>query len=68
MINPRSVSDADPARVLLIAELDDLRAAGAFERVNSLRNRYPAPALKSVNDQELLTAIHESANEWEADL
>jgi len=66
-MHPCSVADANPTRAQLIAELDDLRAGGAFERVNSLRNRYPAPALKSVNDRHLLAAIHESANEWRAD-
>ena len=34
----------------------------------SLRNQYPASALKYVNDKQLLAAIHETANEWEADL
>ena len=58
---------ADPPRAQLIAELEALRAAGAFEHVTSLRNRYPAPALKYVSDQQLLAAIHESSNEWEAD-
>jgi hypothetical protein len=62
------ISDADLTRSQLIAELEDLRAAGVFERVRSLRNRYPAPALKSINDNQLLAAIHESADEWEADL
>jgi hypothetical protein len=58
---------ADPTRAQLIAELEVLRAAGAFERVTSLRNQYPAPALKTVSDKQLLAAIHETANEWEAD-
>ena len=59
---------ADPTRAQLIAELEALRAAGAFEHVISLRNQYPASVLKYVNDKQLLAAIHETANEWEADL
>ena len=59
---------ADPTRAQLIAELEALRAAGAFEHVISLRNQFPAPSLKYVSDQQLLAAIHETANDWEADL
>ena len=59
---------ADPSRAQLIAELEALRAAGAFEHAISLRNQFPAPSLKYVSDQQLLAAIHESSNEWEADL
>ena len=35
----------------LIAELEALRAAGAFEHVTSLRNQFPAPSLKYVSDR-----------------
>lgn len=59
---------ADPTRAQLIAELHALRSAGAFEQVTSLRNQYPAPSLTYTSDQQLLAAIHEIANEWEADL
>jgi hypothetical protein len=59
---------ADPTRAQLIAELEALRAVGAFEHVTSLRNRYPTPSLKTVSDKQLLAAIHETSNEWEADL
>jgi len=61
-------ASADPTRAQLIAELEALRAAGAFKHVTSLRNPYPTPSLKTVNDKQLLAAIHETANEWEADL
>jgi len=57
---------ADPTRAQLIAELEALRAAGAFEHVISLRNQFPAPSLKYVSDQQLIAAIHETANEWQA--
>jgi hypothetical protein len=59
---------ADPTRAQLIAELEALRAAGAFEHVTSLRNQYPASSLKYVSDKEVLAAIHETSNEWETDL
>lgn len=62
------VTPADPTRAQLIAELEALRAAGAFAHVSSLRNQYPAPSLKSVNDNQLRAAIHEASSEWEADL
>jgi len=61
-------ASADPTRAQLIAELEALRAAGAFKHVTSLRNPYPTPSLKTVNNKQLLAAIHETANEWEADL
>jgi hypothetical protein len=62
------ITPADPTRAQLIAEMEALRAAGAFEHVRSLRNQYPAPSLKAVSDKQLLAAIHETSNEWEADL
>ena len=62
-----SGASADPTRAQLIAELEALRAAGAFEHAKSLRNQYPAPSVKYVSDKQLLAAIHETANEWEAD-
>jgi len=36
--------------------------------VSSLRNQYPVPSLKTVSDQRLLAAIHETSKEWKADL
>lgn len=54
-------SSVDPTRTQLIAELDALRAAGAFDHVRSLRNQYPAPLLKHISDAQLLAAIHENA-------
>jgi hypothetical protein len=64
-MQPQTDSSADPMRAQLIAELEALRAAGAFEHVSSLRNQYPAPALENVSDEQLLAAIHGAANEWE---
>lgn len=55
----------DLTRQQLIAELDALRAAGAFDRVDSLRDQYANPALKTVSDQQLRAAIREAATEYQ---
>ena len=55
-------------REQLIAELNALRAAGAFDRMDSLRDQYPSPALDGVSDRELRAAIREAATEYKADL
>ena len=52
----------------LIAELDALRAAGAFDRVDSLRNQFASPALELVSDRRLLAAIHEASTDYEVNL
>jgi hypothetical protein len=43
-------------REMLITELEQLRAEGAFEKVDSLRNRYASPAL-NISDDELRAGI-----------
>jgi hypothetical protein len=58
----------DVTRSQLIAESEALRAVGAFERVDSLRNRFASRALTYVTDHQLLSAIHEASVEWETDL
>lgn len=55
-------------REQLIAELNALRAAGAFDRVDSLRDEYPSPALDDVSDWELRAAIREAATEYKMDM
>lgn len=55
-------------REQLIAELDALRAAGAFDHVDSLRDQYPSPALNGVSDQQLRAAIREAATEYKTDI
>jgi hypothetical protein len=60
--------DMEPTREELIAELDALVAAGAFEHVNSLRNKYANSALANMTDEQLLADIHEAATEWEQEL
>lgn len=54
-------------REMLLAELEMLRAEGAFEGVESLRNKYADPPL-NLSDAELSASIREFSQEWERDL
>lgn len=54
-------------REMLLAELEQLRAAGAFDGVESLRNKYADPPLE-LSDEELCASIHELSQGWEQDL
>jgi len=60
--------DMGPTREELIEELETLRAAGAFDNVESLRNKYANPALNALTDEQLSADIHEAATEWEKEL
>jgi hypothetical protein len=60
--------DMGPTREELIAELTSLRAAGAFNHVESLRNKYANPALADLTDEQLLADIRSAATEWEQEL
>jgi len=60
--------DIGPTREELIAELEALRAAGAFDNVESPRNKYANPALEALTDEQLSADIHEAATEWEKEL
>ena len=60
--------DMGPTREELIAELEALRAAGAFDNVESLRNKYANPALDALTDEQISADIHEAATEWEKEL
>jgi len=55
-------------REQLIAELNALRAAGAFDQTVSLRDQYPSPALDGVSDQQLRAVIREAATEYKTDM
>jgi hypothetical protein len=52
----------------VIAELDALRATGAFDNLASLRNKYANPALNDLSDETRRTSIHEVAIAWESEL
>jgi hypothetical protein len=60
--------DMGPTRAELIAELESLRAAGAFDQVESLRNKYANPALEALTDEQLSADIHAAANAWEQEM
>src|SRR5258708_9500922 len=57
-----------PTREELIVELEVLRTAGAFDDVESLRNKFANPALNDLTDDQLSADIHEAATEWEKEL
>jgi hypothetical protein len=54
-------------RETLLAELEQLRSEGAFEGVESLRNKYADPPLE-LSDNELRAGIRDFSKEWEHDL
>jgi hypothetical protein len=54
-------------RETLLAELEQLRSEGAFEGVESLRNKYADPPLE-LSDNELRAGIRAFSKEWEHDL
>jgi len=58
---------ASPTREELISELEALRAAGAFDHVESLYGKY-AHAGTEASEEELRTTIHEAATQWESEL
>jgi hypothetical protein len=65
-----TLSAVPPERVtrdMLLAELEQLRAQGAFDHVESLRNQYTEPPL-NLTDAELRASLREISNEWESDI
>jgi hypothetical protein len=46
-----------------LAELEALRAAGAFNNVESLRGKYARPDLE-ISEDELSSYLHNIATEW----
>ncbi len=60
--------DLGPTREELITELEVLRSAGAFNSVESLRNKFANPALNDLTDDQLSADIHDAATEWEKEL
>jgi hypothetical protein len=62
------VPDMGPTREELIAELEALQAAGAFNNVESLRNKFANPSFAALTDKQILADIREAATEWEKEL
>lgn len=60
--------DMGPTRESLIAELETLRAAGTFDHVESLRNRFANSTSADLTDEQLAADIHAAATEWEKEL
>jgi hypothetical protein len=61
-------SDTDPTREMLIKELETLRAAGAFEQVESLYGAFANPNVPPLTADELHDQLHSIATEWEQEL
>jgi hypothetical protein len=58
----------EPTRQEIIAELDALRANGAFNNQESLRNKYANPTLNQLTEEQILKDIHDAATEWEKEI
>lgn len=50
-----------------IAELEALRAAGAFDKVESLRGKYASPR-PDISEDELNDYLRQIGREWESEL
>jgi hypothetical protein len=57
-----------PTRGELLAELESLRLAKAFEHVESLRNKFACSNQQSLNDEDLLAELRIISTAWEAEL
>ena len=54
-------------REAILAEHERLKAAGAFDHVESLANRYARPEL-DLDYEEIEAILHEAATEWEKEI
>lgn len=66
-LEPDSAEDYSPTREEIIAETEALRAAGAFENLESLRGKFARPGLE-ITEEELNAYLHEIGTEWEQEL
>jgi hypothetical protein len=57
-----------PTREELIEELDNLRAAGAFSKAESLYGKYANPTVPEMSEEEFHADLHAIATEWEQEL
>ncbi|MHB8628631.1 MAG: hypothetical protein ACYDBJ_16515 [Aggregatilineales bacterium] len=57
-----------PTREELIEELNVLRAAGAFEHVESLYGKYANPNAPELSEEAFHAQMHAIATEWEKEL
>jgi len=54
-------------REQLAAEMDELRASGAFEKAESLYGKFSNPKV-DVSDEEVNEYLHEIGTEWEEEM
>jgi hypothetical protein len=65
---PISEDYRSPTRAELIAELDQLRTAGAFANGESLYGKYANPNVPEISEEEFHAQMHVIATEWEQEL
>jgi len=59
---------ADAQREALISELEQLRAAGAFDHVESLYGKYANSNVPEMSAEDFHAELHAIATEWEQEL
>ncbi|MBZ0316621.1 MAG: hypothetical protein K8L91_09395 [Anaerolineae bacterium] len=59
--------EVELTREQALAELEALRAAGAFDQVESLRGKYANPNIE-ITDDELNAYLHEIGTAWDSDI
>ncbi len=59
-------SSARVTRELIVAEMAQKRAAGAYENVESLRNKYANEDFENVTGEEIREYLTQLSREWEA--
>jgi hypothetical protein len=60
-------TDEEVTREQLIAELEQLRAAGAFDNVESLYGKFANPAV-DLSQEDLDAYLHEISTAWETEI
>lgn len=58
----------NPAREALIEKLNQLRASGAYDHVESLYGKYANPNVPEMTEAEFHANLHSIATEWEQEL
>lgn len=55
-------------REMILAEMEQKRAEGAYENVESLRNKYASPNFENVTFKEIDDYLIEIGREWEEEI
>jgi hypothetical protein len=61
-------ANREPTREELIQELNDLRAAGAFENLESLYGKYANSNTPELSEEDFHADLNVIATEWEQEL